>query len=88
VLPRTPFGATIAAVNPELARELASLIVHDPSGAKLRARLSADPPPFPSEPILELAERAARSSATVEETALALGILAVLPSPGVRTSER
>lgn len=69
-------------MHPSLAAELAALIVTDPDGTRLGARLAREPLPLPKDAIVELAARAVRTRATAEQTALALGLLAVLPPPG------
>jgi len=66
-------------VHPTLAAELAALIVADPDGTRLGARLAREPLSLPKDAIVELAARAVRTRATVEQTALALGLLSVLP---------
>jgi len=68
-------------VHPTLAAELAALIVADPDGTRLDARLAREPLALPRDEIVALAARAVRSRATVEQTALALGLIAVLSAP-------
>jgi hypothetical protein len=64
-------------VHPKLAAELAALIVADPGGERLSERLAREPG-LPRDAIVSLAERARSSAASLEETALALGILAAV----------
>jgi hypothetical protein len=77
------FGATLGAVSPSLAADLASILKreHGPLAASLEARLLGETQVPSVAELVELGARAERRGATDAELVLAVGMLLALHAP-------